>query len=84
MLLQYNMKQYSLPITPMPCTIYLAGFKQWAVGNPGDGNDNVTDLLLVLFEILVICSSLNFNVKLCHYKKLIMVETFHSWGQYRL
>lgn len=61
MLLQYNMKRYSLPITPMPCTIYLAGFNQWAVSDQGDGND-ITDILLVFVEYLVICSSLNFIV----------------------
>lgn len=45
----------------MPCTIYLAGFNQWAVSDPGDGND-ITDILLVFVEYLVICSSQNFNV----------------------
>lgn len=52
-MLQKYMNQYSLPINPMPCTIYLAGFKQWAVGNQGDGNENITDILLVLVENLL-------------------------------
>lgn len=61
-MLQQYIKQYPLPITPMPCTIYLAGFKQWAVGNPGDGKEKNTDILLVLVENLVICSSLSFKL----------------------
>lgn len=53
MLLQYNMKQYSLPITPMPCTMYLAGFKQRAISNLVDNNDKKTLLTVYLWISLL-------------------------------
>lgn len=68
----------------MPCTMYLAGFKQWTDSNSVDGNNMRSLFVNILIDNLVVYYPNPFKCSGKNVENFIMSEMFRTWGQSRL